>query len=228
VTSSNYVDYYRNAVDAADSKMGYSAADVALTSSGDFKLAYKNINNPDSLPDRINQSYLLKPSMCSTYVDYWSKAIEIKYHISGSYLDVHSSVAPSVDYVDYDSSVANAGMFRTTLQHYRGLYNILRKNHGGPVQGEGGAHLLYLGYADDVEARITSPTSHAPGYNFPILIDFDLKNFGIKDSLMEWVTIQFGTTMMCRQYQDLHLIKYCHTLPQNLHMDMEVIYPIPL
>jgi hypothetical protein len=120
---------------------------------------------------------LLKPSLAGSFVSDWGSQIKSLYNINGCYLDVHSAGNPS-QFVDYDSGILRAGRFSETLSKYRNLYSILRSINGGPVQGEGGCHMLYLGYVDDVEARLTltGPDSiiYSGGYNFPLLVDFDL------------------------------------------------------
>lgn len=158
----NYVDYYPN---ADCSQYGYDETDVALNPDDSFIKAFKN-------PCTGMQSYVLKPSRVLDYSNYWSQKIQEHYNINGCYLDVHSaSMSP---YVDCDASVENAGMFHESVKRYRALYDILRMNHQGPVQGEGGAQFLYQGYVDDIEARLITPKRLNPGYSFPLLVDFDL------------------------------------------------------
>ena len=164
----NYVDYYINS-DSCSMGPGYKESDVALNQEGKRIKAYKN--------NYINgeQSYLLKPSRASYYTTIWSSLIQKTCpNLNGCYLDVHSSILPSVDYVDYDSSVTNAGMFRETMNNYRVLYDTLRLKHDGPVQGEGGNQIFYQGYVDDIEARLILPGKFAPGNIFPLIVDFDL------------------------------------------------------
>ena len=164
----NYVDYYINS-DSCSIGPGYKESDVALNQEGKRIKAYKN--------NYINgeQSYLLKPSKASYYTTIWSSLIQKTCpNLNGCYLDVHSSILPSTNYVDYDSSVANAGMFRETMNNYRALYDTLRQKHDGPVQGEGGNQIFYQGYVDDIEARLILPGKFAPGNTFPLIVDFDL------------------------------------------------------
>lgn len=158
----NYVDYYMN---ANCTPYGYRVADVALNSDGSLMDAF--INSCTGI-----QSKVLKPSKSLEYLDYWSQQIQSLYDINACYLDVHS--ATMVPYVDCDALVENAGMFRETINKYKKLYDVLRKNHQGPVQGEGGAQILYQGYVDDIEARLITPMILNPGYNIPLLVDFDL------------------------------------------------------
>jgi len=66
------------------------------------------------------------------------------------------------------------------VNRYRSLYDVLRNNHQGPVQGEGGAQFLYQGYVDDIEARLITPKTFNPGYNLPLLLDFDLNKLRSK------------------------------------------------
>jgi hypothetical protein len=163
----NYVDYYVNSA-GCSAGPGYSESDVALNSDGSKVKAFKNNNY------KGEQSYLLKPSRASYYADKWSSLIQATFPgLYGCYLDVHSSVNPS-DRIDYDASISSAGMFRGTMNEYRNLYSILRNNQKGPVEGEGGMQLLYQGYGDDFEARLITPSGYKPGYEFPVLIDFDM------------------------------------------------------
>lgn len=163
----NYVDYYGNSAKCSIGP-GYSEADVALNQYGKKVKAYKNIYIDE-------QSYFLKPSLAAYYTGIWSRLIQKACpDLNACYLDVHSSILPSTNHVDYDASVENAGMFRGTMQNYRALFDILRKNHNGPVQGEGGNQIFYQGYADDIEARLVVPNKYAPGNILPVLVDFDL------------------------------------------------------
>ena len=121
------------------------------------------------------QSYFLKPSRAAYYTGIWSRLIqETCPDLNACYLDVHSSILPSTNNVDYDTTVPNAGMFRGTMQDYRTLFDSLRNNHHGPVQGEGGNQIFYQGYADDIEARLEIPNKYAPGNTLPVLVDFDM------------------------------------------------------
>jgi len=164
----NYVDFYTN---ANCSPYGYKESDVAVDSDGQkIKTHYHRYSDNTGI-----QSYLLKPSLAFRYAAYWSNLIQEQYpELNGCYLDVHSGIGPAANYVDYDFSVLNAGMYRETIDNYRGLYSILRRNHIGPVQGEGGNECLFLGYVDDVEARIRTPKQVQPGYDFPLFVNFDM------------------------------------------------------
>lgn len=161
----NYVDYYT----FEDHNCVYNPSHVALQSNGEKVKAF--VNKYSYYPNII-QSYLLKPSLASTYVNEWTNKIQLDHqNLNGCYLDVHSAS----NYVDYDALVPNAGMFRETMKNYRSLYSIIRTNHHGPVQGEGGHQILYQGYADDIEARLNTPHQVWLGKNLPILVDFDMK-----------------------------------------------------
>ena len=163
----NYVDYYLNSVNCSTGP-GFSESDIAIKSGNERVKAYKNSFHKE------DQSFLLKPSRAEFYADSWSKLIQNAFpELNGSYLDVHSSVNPG-DRIDYDFQVPDAGKFYGTMQDYRNLYAVLRKNHHGPIQGEGGMQILYQGYCDDFEARLITPSFYAPGYNIPILVDFDM------------------------------------------------------
>ena len=160
----NYIDVYEN----ADCKnYGFNALDLSLNSSGEYVKAWLNEYTK-------MQSLFLKPLKSLDYTEFWSNEIQKSFNINGSYLDVHSSINPSEN-VDYDSKINDAGKFLTTLNHYRNLYPILRKNHQGPVQGEGGFHFLYQGYIDDVEARIRTSARWDTLYNCPVFVNFDLR-----------------------------------------------------
>jgi len=164
----NYVDYYINS-ESCTTGPGYSETDVALDSNGKRVKAYKN-NYYNG-----EQSYFLKPSRASYYAGIWSRLIQASFpNISACYLDVHSSILPTTNNVDYDSSITNAGMFHGTMQSYRVLFDTLRNNHKGPIQGEGGNQIFYQGYADDIEARLELPNKYAPGDALPVLVDFDM------------------------------------------------------
>ena len=180
----NYVDYYENANCGGD--FDYNINDVALNVDGTLMNGFYNECTQI-------QSQVLKPSKSQAYTDYWSQDIQSRYNLSGCYLDVHSSGFP---YVDMDSSVTNSGMFRETVKYYRGLYPILRQNHQGPVQGEGGMNILYQGYVDDIEARIVTPTFHPDSatYNIPLLLDFDLLKLRSKTMVhgVGWIPLWLG------------------------------------
>ena len=159
----NYIDIYKN----ADCKnYGFNQNVVALNSDGEFRKAWFNEYTK-------MQSFILKPSRSLSYTNYWSSGIQKLYNLNASYLDVHSSINPS-EAVDYDSEIPDAGKFIATLNNYRSLYSVLRKNHNGPVQGEGGFHFLYQGYIDDVEARIRTSARWDTLYNCPLFVNFDL------------------------------------------------------
>ena len=164
----NYVDYYVNSKNCSTGP-GFMESDVAVDQNGKEIKAYKNNDNNGQ------QSFLLKPSRASHYVFAWSNLIQNACpDLNGCYLDVHSSILPSINYVDYDTSVTNAGMFRETMLNYRKLFGILRSNHHGPVQGEGGNQIFYQGYTDDIEARLIIPKKFTQGNTFPLIVDFDI------------------------------------------------------
>lgn len=160
----NYIDVYKN---ADCDKFGFNVSDLTLNSKKESVNAWFNEYTK-------MQSVFLKPSKAKNYTEYWSSEIQKFFDINGSYLDVHSSINPSEN-VDYDSKVKDAGKFVSTLNSYRNLYPVLRKNHSGPVQGEGGFHFLYQGYIDDVEARIRTSARWDTLYNFPLFVNFDLQ-----------------------------------------------------
>jgi hypothetical protein len=164
----NYVDYYVNS-EGCTTGPGYSESDVALDQNTEKIKANKNNYYKEE------QSYFLKPSRAAYYAGTWSRLIQaVCPNLNSCYLDVHSSVLPSTNYVDYDASVKNAGMFRETMLDYRALFDTLRKNHSGLVQGEGGNQIFYQGYADDIEARLEIPNKYASGITLPVFVDFDM------------------------------------------------------
>lgn len=164
----NYVDYYPNSCDCTTGP-GYTVSDVALKTDGEKLKAFKNIYYKGT------QSYFLKPSRAGYYADTWSKLIQESFpELDGCYLDVNSSILPTTNNIDYDATDPGAGKFRELMEDYRALFGILKKNHHGPVQGEGGNQIFYQGYADDIEARIEIPNKYAPGNSLPILVDFDM------------------------------------------------------
>ncbi|MCC7093240.1 MAG: T9SS type A sorting domain-containing protein [Ignavibacteriaceae bacterium] len=184
----NYVDYYPNSTDCG----WWHEDNLALGSNGQPIPAFYNGNCTHI------QSYLLKPSMASYFVNYWSHNIQLQHpNLNGSYLDVHSSIVPVTNYVDYDYTelVTNAGKFRETLQAYRGLYDILKTNHNGPVQGEGGNLPFYIGYVDDIEARLITPQKWFKLYEIPPLIDFDMLKLRSKTMVhgVCWYPLWIGT-----------------------------------
>lgn len=107
------------------------------------------------------------------------------------YLDVSSSVNPSGpvvnqylesppnpyrSYVDFDSLLgSDAGKFTATVRAYRDLASAVRRSYGGPVQGEGGNHMLYAGYFDGFEGRLLSGAGYVYGYKAPLILEFGQK-----------------------------------------------------
>jgi hypothetical protein len=151
----NYRDYYLD---------DYSV-ECAKDPNGFIRLAYFN-DTCDA------QSYIARPSYVTGFADFYSNGIKNTVHPSWSYLDVHSGVSPN-DGVDYNSALEGAGSFHYVLTKYRYLPTVLRK-YGGPVQGEGGQHMYYVGYFDDFDARIQTTDYHLYGAKAPLLLDFDI------------------------------------------------------
>lgn len=169
----NYVDFYPDASNSVTpSAYWWNPTNCALNTNGALQLAYSNSSTGI-------QSYEMKPTLASNYLDYFAPLIHTNYTTTASFLDVHSGINPS-DRIDYDSSTPNPGMFVETLSAYRSLYGLLRAAHNGPVSGEGYNHMLSLGYIDDVEAEIDSGgvgwTNSVTGQWLPLLVDFDLLN----------------------------------------------------
>lgn len=157
----NYIDMYPNAP-------SWDANHVSLQSDGSLKNAWFNSSTGI-------QSFQLKPSLADYYLNLFSPDIHAAYSTTASFLDVHSAISPS-DAVDYDDTVPSWGSFVETLRQYRRLPEQLRQFHQGPVSGEGGNHLLSVGYYDDIEAQINTGWwgDRSQGQWLPLLVDFDL------------------------------------------------------
>ena len=185
----NYVDYCPDAPRGV--KFGYADSDVALSpysESGEPLLGIQT-----SCKGTIG-ARILKPSKVRSYAEYWSGEIAKTIGPNWSYLDVSSGGNPSGIYhatygylskkgfVDYDARCDSAGMFLYTLHQYRGLAEVLRKEYGGPVQGEGSYQFLYAGYLDDFDgwAKTADPRIHDG--NAPLFVDFALRKIHAKSS----------------------------------------------
>ncbi len=144
-------------------------------------------------------AWAIKPSRVFDVAKQVSAAIYKAYRTDWNYLDVTSALNPSGpvaiprhgtvnSYVDFDASPGNAGrdsagMFLYTLHKYRTAAKAVREGtRNGPVQGEGGCHLLYAGYFDDFEARIKTAVPAVSGYSAPLFVDFHLRKLRSKSS----------------------------------------------
>jgi len=157
----NYLDFYPNAA-------SWNPNSIALNGVGSFILGWTN-------KAAHIQSYELKPSQAAKYLAKFAPQIHDEYTTTASYLDVHSGVNPS-QAVDYDAGVTNAGICRQILFYYRALGSLLRDAHQGPVSGEGGSHMFYVGYFDDIEAQLNCGcfAQRCKGNWLPLMVDFDL------------------------------------------------------
>ena len=159
-----YVDYYPNSPTYSVHGESYESKMSGIN--GGAVLNWSNCDPP--------QAHVFKPSVVQNVCELWSSSQRIGYyHPTWSYLDVHSSINPSVA-VDYDAGAEGAGLFRNVVNQYRKLPGILRNSYGGPVQGEGNFHFLYVGYFDDFEGRLTTTNNKIYGYKAPLFVDFDL------------------------------------------------------
>lgn len=176
-----YVDIYTNAVG------WYTINNVSKDSYG---LERKNWNTNCPLeapPD--GYSRVIKPTLSNSWAYIWSSSQYLgQFNPTFSYLDVHSAINPSLA-VDFDYSYAGAGKLRTVIEKYRTIPDILRLNYSRtnynvPIQGEGGeATMLYVGYFDDLEARVQTADQNLIGVKAPIFVDFDLKKMHSKSAL---------------------------------------------
>jgi hypothetical protein len=159
----NYIDAY----DPEKTGSGFLMKDCALDSDKLYRRNWKNICG--------DTSYVISPGKAVDYLTQSATEIKNTIHPNWSYLDVHSALnAPDV--IDYDAGKTGAGLFRYVVQQYRSLANILRDLYHGPVEGEGGSNhsFMYVGYFDDMEARLHTADYNVFGYNAPLFVDFDL------------------------------------------------------
>ncbi|MFQ5527814.1 MAG: DUF5696 domain-containing protein [Thermoanaerobaculia bacterium] len=160
----NYVDFYPNS-------RSWTPRHLALSSEGQPIEAW---NSP-----RGGQSFLMKPSKAQRYARRFEPILHEKYKTSAGYLDVHSAIIPSMK-VDFDASVRNAGRQSATFEHYRELMAYLRREHQGPVAGEGkgGSSAVWAGYIDAVEADPRSLHQEIENVNAtrtPAIVDYKLR-----------------------------------------------------
>lgn len=160
----NYVDFYPN----SDS---WTPRDLALDSEGEPIEAWNS--------GQGGQSYLMKPSRAQHYARQVEPTLNEKYGTSAGYLDVHSAILPSMK-VDLDARVKDAGRQLSTFEHYRRLMSYLRREHAGPVAGEGkgGSSRIWAGYIDAVEAdprSLHQEIEGTPGTETPAIVDYKLR-----------------------------------------------------
>ncbi|MGA9115710.1 MAG: hypothetical protein WB626_02935 [Bacteroidota bacterium] len=181
----NYVDFHE---DAGNGPWCYTPADRALDIEG---IPLEGVSNADCGPVR---GFVLAPRRTGEYAAYWSRRIGEEIYASPldtlpvwGHLDVHSSLNPSVR-VDWGPGSRTGGgrrpgLFRETLSAYRSIAETLRRAYGGPVQGEGGHHVLYAGFFDDFEARIRTADPAVCNHRAPLLVDFDILKLRPKSAL---------------------------------------------
>jgi hypothetical protein len=163
----NYFDYFTT---ADSGTWRYDDKKVARTPNNVLLRGFINCSH--------DTARVLKPALAPGCAAEVSKQIN-EAAPTWTYLDVHSAFDPSYP-IDYDTGTDNpgrdsAGLFLYTLHQYRRLPGILRQNHGGPVQGEGGNQFLYAGYFDDFDGTIHHLNdAKINGSRAPLLVDFDL------------------------------------------------------
>ncbi|MBI2299025.1 MAG: hypothetical protein HYU66_08805 [Armatimonadetes bacterium] len=146
----NYIDFYPNA-------KSYDAQDLALDPAGKPYPAWVN----------VVQSYVMKPSRMTHYAEPVARAVHETYGTTASYLDVHTCIPPW-SRVDYDNAVPGAAQFRQQQAEHGDLFALMRREHHGPLFGEGHAQLYWAGLCDGVEAQVGG------GSRAPLILDFDL------------------------------------------------------
>ncbi len=153
----NYVDVYPNAD-------RWSPDDLALDPQGDPRPAWFNQTTGQ-------QAYLLSPFRALEIARPISPEIHRRYATSAAFLDVHTAVPPW-EKTDYRAEQAGSARFGPVFQAYIDLLTFLRAAHQGPVLSEGGAHFLYAGWVDGVEAEYQDGLDE--GHTTPPLVDFAL------------------------------------------------------
>jgi len=121
----------------------------------------------------------MKPSKVQRYARRVEPSIHKKYLTSAAYLDVHSAILPSMK-VDFDARVKNSGRQLSTFEHYRDLISYVRRQHHGPVAGEGkgGSSGIWAGYIDAIEADPRSLQQEIEGIRgskTPAIVDYKLR-----------------------------------------------------
>ncbi len=155
----NYVDYYPN-------YEGFRTNDVALDSKGNLIKAWFNKGT------KI-QSFAIQPHAILPLAHSESAKIHERYQPNANFLDVHSSVMPWF-HVDYRAGAEGAATFKPVWETHRLLWAFERKNHGGPVFGEGCRHWFWSGLLDGVEAQFGFGWPQKMGQTAPLMVDFDL------------------------------------------------------
>ncbi len=152
----NYVDYYPNAP-------SYNPDYVALDSAGKPVLAWKN----------LIQSYALAMQHTLPIAAHYDAEIESQLHTNGTFEDVCSAVPPWF-HVDFNAATKGAGEFHTVIHTFTKLWAMYRKDHNGPVLGEGNNHWYWSGLLDGAEAQFGTGWPQAEGETAPLAVNFDL------------------------------------------------------
>ena len=155
----NYVDYYPN-------YEGFRTNDVALDSKGNLIKAWFNKGT------KI-QSFAIQPHAILPLAHSESVKIHERYQPNANFLDVHSSVTPWF-HVDYRAGAEGAATFKPVWETHPQLWAFERRNHGGPVFGEGCRHWFWSGLLDGVEAQFGLGWPDKMGRTAPLMVDFDL------------------------------------------------------
>ncbi|MCH7665214.1 MAG: hypothetical protein IH936_04705 [Acidobacteria bacterium] len=162
----NYVDFYPNS-------KSWQPRHLALGPDGEPIEAWFN-------PSTQGQSFLMKPSKAQRYARRVEPSIHEKYGTTAGYLDVHTAILPSMK-VDFDAGVKGAGRQLATFEHYKKLISYVRKEHGGPVAGEGkgSSARIWAGHIDAIEADPRSLWQEIEGVKateVPTIVDYKLRN----------------------------------------------------
>lgn len=177
-----YVDYYPNSPTYATYGSAYEAKESPEKGGG----AVLNWTNCES-----TTAHVFEPSSAPYFAYMWSGSTYLgKFSPTFSYLDVHSALDPST-VVDYENGFDDGqGKFVKVLEDYRQVPGVLRNNYSNilgdnvPIQGEGGKGMMfYVGYFDDLEARLYTADYTHYGYKVPLLVDFDLYKMHSKSAL---------------------------------------------
>ncbi len=159
----NYCDFYPNS-------SFYNTGEVSLNTDGLVKKAWYNTSTSI-------QSYQMKPSATSKYIDLFAPQIHSLFATKAAFLDVHSAANPTY-MVDYDAFAPGNASYQQTIFFNRQAASSLRNYHEGPVSGEGNHHFVYAGYFDDFEAQINTGKQNSgfwQGSRLPLLVDFNLR-----------------------------------------------------
>ncbi len=153
----NYADLYPNSDFWSDQYL-------ALDSEGNYVKAW--FNETSGI-----QSYLLSPFRSTEVAQQFAPEIHHRYSTNAAFLDVHTAIPPW-EKIDYNHRFAGNSHFNAVFQAYTDLLSLLRSAHQGPILGEGGAHFLYAGLVDGVEAEDQGDLGI--GRDTPPIVDFAL------------------------------------------------------